>query len=99
MTTAHGVESWAWLLVALPLLSSAVLLIGGKRIDKWAHWLGALVPVALFVYGVVLFFAVKDETHREVSLKMFTWIPVAGFHVDAGLLIDPLSLVFVLLIT
>ena len=30
---------------------------------------------------------------------MFTWIPVGGFKVDVGLLIDPLSMVFVLLIT
>ena len=30
---------------------------------------------------------------------MFSWIPVGSFKVDVGLLIDPLSMVFVLLIT
>ena len=101
MTTAHGIQSAAWLLIALPLLSSAVLLLLGKRADKWGHLLGAAVPVVLFVYAVFLFFSVKGESgeNREITLKMFTWIPVGGFHVDAGLLIDPLSLCFVLLIT
>ncbi len=62
-----------------------------------------LVPVVLFVYGIFLFFSLKgdsgDGTGRERNLHLFSWIPVAGFQVDAGFLIDPLSMVFVLLIT
>ena len=101
MTAAHGIQSASWLLIALPLLSAAVLLILGKRADKWAHVLGALVPVVLFVFAGFLFFSVKGESqsHREITLHLYSWIPVAGFKVDAGLLIDPLSMVFVLLIT
>ncbi len=99
MLNAHGIESYAWLLIAVPLFSSGVLLIGGNRLNKWGHWLGALVPVALFGYVLALFFAVKGESNRHVDLKMFTWIPVAGFHVDAGLLLDPLAITFALLIT
>src|SRR5579875_1461757 len=99
MTPATGVQSVAWLLVALPLASSAVLLLLGRRADKWGHWLGALVPVALFVYAIMLFFSVKGQQNRQVDLTMFHWIDVGRFHVNAGLLIDPLSLVFVLLIT
>lgn len=99
MTTAHGIQSASWLLVALPLLSAAVLLVAGRRADKWAHVVGALVPVVLFVFAVLLFFSVKAESNREINLHLYSWIPVGGFHVDAGLLIDPLSMVFVLLIT
>jgi len=99
VTTAHGIQSAAWLLVALPALSAAVLLLVGKRADKWAPWLGALVPVVLFVYAAILFFSVKGESNREISLHLYSWIPVAGFQVDAGMLLDPLSMVFVLLIT
>jgi NADH-quinone oxidoreductase subunit L len=96
---AHGAESYAWLLIAIPLFTSAVLLIAGNRVNKWGHWLGALVPCGLFFYVLGLFFAVKGEDNRHVDLNMFSWIPVAGFHVDAGLLLDPLSLTFALLIT
>src|SRR6195952_353353 len=103
MLKAEGVQSVAWLLVALPALSAAVLLLAGKRADKWGHLLGALVPVVLFVYGVILFFSIKSEsgvgTGRERNLNLFTWIPVGRLQVHAGFLIDPLSLTFVLLIT
>jgi NADH-quinone oxidoreductase subunit L len=100
---AHGVQTAAWLLLALPALSSAILLLGGRRTDRWGHLLATLVPVALFVYAIILFFSVKSEsgvgTHREINYHMFTWISVGTFKVDLGLLIDPLSMVFVLLIT
>jgi NADH-quinone oxidoreductase subunit L len=99
VTTAHGILSAAWLLLLLPVVSAAVLLLAGRRADAWGHILGAAVPVVLFVYGVMLFFSVKGESNREISLHLFSWVPVAGFNVDAGLLIDPLSMVFVLLIT
>jgi NADH-quinone oxidoreductase subunit L len=99
LTTATGIQSGVWLLVAIPALSAAVLLLAGRRADKWGHWLGALVPVALFVYGVILFFSVRGQDNREVDKHLFSWVPVGGFRVEAGMLLDPLSLVFVLLIT
>ena len=98
-TTAHGIQSAVWLLVALPALSAAVLLIAGRRADKWGHWLGAAVPVVLFVFSLFLFFSVKAEKNREINEHLFSWIPVGGFNVDVGFRIDPLSMVFVLLIT
>ena len=36
-----SLQSGAWLLVALPLLSAAVLLLGGRRTNRWGHLLGA----------------------------------------------------------
>ena len=99
MNTASGIQQGVWLLVAIPAVSAAVLLIAGNRINRWAHWLGALVPVALFGYGLALFFSLKNESNRQVDEQLFSWVPVAGFHVDAGMLLDPLSMVFVLLIT
>src|SRR6476646_5837130 len=99
MTTAHGLQSIAWLLVVVPAASAAILLLGGKYVNRWGHWLGALVPAALFVYSVALFFSVKAESNREVSLQLYKWIPVGSFQINVGFLIDPLSLVFVLLIT
>jgi len=37
---ATGVLSLTWLLVALPLMGAAVLLLGGRRADRWGHLLG-----------------------------------------------------------
>jgi NADH-quinone oxidoreductase subunit L len=41
----------------------------------------------------------RPEESRAVTQKLFTWISVGSFNVDAGLLLDQLSIAFVLLIT
>ncbi|HEU5270352.1 MAG TPA: NADH-quinone oxidoreductase subunit L [Jatrophihabitans sp.] len=101
MNSAHGIQSVAWLLVAVPAVSAALLLLLGRRADRWGHLLGALVPVGLFVYSVYLFFSLKNEPgdSRERNLQLFNWIAVGGFRVDVGFLLDPLAMIFVLLIT
>ena len=96
---ADGALSSLWLLIALPLLGAAVLLLGGKRTNTWGPLLACAMTGSAFVFGLVSFFALKAKTDRGVDLHLFSWIPVNGFHVDAGLLFDPLSATFVLLIT
>ncbi len=98
---ATGVFDYTWLLIALPLAGATVLLLGGRRTDRWGHLLGVAAPLASFVLGVVLFFALVGRTTsgRHFDQHLFSWIPVRGFQVEAGLLLDPLSMTFVLLIT
>jgi NADH-quinone oxidoreductase subunit L len=102
MTTlaATGVFRVSWLLLAFPVFGAAVLLLGGRRTNRWGHLLGVAMPLAAFVYGLIAFFALLTYSgNREVDLHMYSWIPVAGFQANIGLLIDPLSISFVLLIT
>jgi NADH-quinone oxidoreductase subunit L len=103
MTTlaATGVLRFSWLLLAFPVFGAAVLLIGGRRTDRWGHLLGCAMSLASFVYGVIAFFTLLGYVapDRSRDLHMFSWIPVAGFQANIGLLLDPLSISFVLLIT
>jgi NADH-quinone oxidoreductase subunit L len=103
MTTenATGVLSLGWLLVGLPLLGAAVLLLGGRRTDKWGHLFGTAMPALAFVVGLLQYIALlgKDAEERSVSQHLFSWIPAGSFQVDVGLRIDPLSMCFVLLVT
>src|ERR1044072_2926107 len=96
-----GVFHLTWLLVALPAASAAVLLLGGKRTNPWGHLLGCAAPIASFVLGVARFASLtsKADSQRQIDQHLFSWVPVAGFKVNASMLLDPLSLVFVLLIT
>ena len=98
---ATGVLSLGWLLILLPLLSAAVLLLGGRRTDPFGHLLGTAAPAASFVIGFLQFLALtgRDGEDRAVGQQLFSWVPAGNFNVDVGLLIDPLSMSFVLLIT
>jgi NADH-quinone oxidoreductase subunit L len=97
---ATGALSGIWLLVAIPLVSAAILLLLGKRADKWGHWLGVLAVVATFVLGLIFFISLRGlDGNRSAEQNLFDFISVGGLHVDFGLLFDPLSGVFVLLIT
>lgn len=90
-----------WLLVAIPLVSAGVLLLGGKATDKWGHLLGTAAPLASFVCGVLLFFQMQGHgaEERHETVKLFEWFSVGSIHVDVSLLVDQLSILFVLLIT
>jgi NADH-quinone oxidoreductase subunit L len=98
---ASGMQSLAWLLVALPLLGAGLLLLGGRRTDPWGHWLAVALSWAAFVVGAAVFVSVLGlpVEQRSVGVHLFEWVPAGSFSVDAGLLLDPLSLTFVLLVT
>ncbi len=88
-------------LIALPLFSSALLLLLGRIADKWGHLLATLVSASAFAIGVFEFIAMHNRTGaaRAVTQKIFSWISVGSFQVNASLLLDQLSICFVLLIT
>ena len=101
VSAAGGVFDWLWLIVAIPAASAAVLLLGGRRTDRWGHLLGTAAPLASFGIGVATFLALLDrpEEQRAIGQHLYEWIGVSRFQVDMGLLYDQLSAVFVLLIT
>src|SRR6202046_4294226 len=101
MTTvsAIGAQRAAWLLLAFPVAGAIILLLGGKRTNSWGHLVGVPMPLASFVYGVIAFVAMLGYSQRSRDIHLFSWIPVGGFKVSIGLLLDPLSICFVLLIT
>jgi NADH-quinone oxidoreductase subunit L len=90
-----------WLLIAIPLASAAILLLSGRRADRWGHWLGVASVGAAFVLGLVYFAGLRGLAgpYRAADLQLFTYLPVGGLKVTFGLLYDPLSAIFVLLIT
>jgi NADH-quinone oxidoreductase subunit L len=98
---AVGVQRAAWLLLAFPLFGAIVLLVGGKRTDRWGHVLGVAMPLAAFVYAVIAFAAMLGYPgdQRSRDLNLYSWISVGTFKVNVALQLDQLSICFVLLIT
>ena len=88
-------------LIALPLAGALILLLAGRRADKWGHLLGTAMSAGSFAVGLYQLneMLARSTEERAVGQKLFTWISVGTFNVDAGLLLDQLSICFVLLIT
>src|SRR6516162_2883809 len=96
---ATGALKLSWLLLAFPLFGAVVLLVGGRRTDRWGHLLGCAMPLAAFVYGVIAFFTLLGDTDRSQDQHLYTYILVGHFQANVNLLVDQLSICFVLLIT
>ena len=88
-------------LIAVPLFSSAILLLTGRKANKWGHLVGTLASAISFGIGAYLFtqMLAQPAEERAMTQKLFSWISVGSFNVDAALLLDQLSICFVLLIT
>ncbi len=90
-----------WLLLALPSAGAVVLLLAGRRSDRWGHLLGCATVVAAFATGLALLADMvgRNAHDRAIHVAGFPWVQAGGLHVNFGLLLDPLSMCFVLLIT
>ncbi|WP_110240960.1 NADH-quinone oxidoreductase subunit L [Nocardioides gilvus] len=107
-SAADGLFSLLWLVIGLPLIGALVLLLGGPlaglhrgALDKWGHWLGTITAAGSFAISLTLFLALlgRDESQRQIGQELWTWFEVGSLQVGMDLLYDPLSALFLLLIT
>jgi NADH-quinone oxidoreductase subunit L len=93
------------LLPLIPLFPLIGFLITGlfrKNLSKsLAGMLASGVVLASFILSVVLFVSLLGNTaeHPSYYFKFFDWIPAGNFNVSLSLLVDPLSSLFLLVIT
>ncbi|GAA4112149.1 NADH-quinone oxidoreductase subunit L [Nocardioides fonticola] len=99
--SASGVFSLLWLIIALPLAGAAILLLGGRRTDPWGHLLATAMPIGSFIISLAMFVSAagKEEGERQYVQHLWNWVDVGSLHVGMDLLYDPLSALFLLLIT
>jgi NADH-quinone oxidoreductase subunit L len=91
-----------WLIPALPLAGFLLLLAFGRRLgEPAAGWLATAMCAASFVATVVVFFGLhaEPEESRNFVQILFAWVPVGDLRVDAGFLVDPLSVTMALFVT
>jgi NADH-quinone oxidoreductase subunit L len=98
---ADGVFTWTWLLIGFPLLGAAVLLLGGRRLDAIGHVLGTLAVLSAFITASFLFLGLlgRPDEERAIRQTLYELFLVGDWSVSVGLLLDQLSMAFVLLIT
>ncbi len=88
-------------LIGLPLAGAVTLLLAGRRSDKWGHLLATALSASSFFVGLYQLWLMLNRTNsaRPITQKLFEWISVGTFKINAALLLDQLSICFVLLIT
>lgn len=104
-TAADGIFSLTWLVIGLPLLGALILLVGGAAMPRLfarsGHWLGTATVLGSFVISLLMFLSLmgRDGEDRQFVQRLYDWIQVGGLDVGMDLLYDPLSALFLLLIT
>ncbi|BDH56083.1 NADH-quinone oxidoreductase subunit L [Tsukamurella sp. PLM1] len=85
----------------IPLAGAAVLLLGGRRLDRTGHLLGTLVAAGSFVAAAAAFVGLlgRDGADRSVGVVLYHWFSGGDLSVDLALRLDQLSVCFALLIT
>ena len=98
---ATGPAALAWLLIAVPAVSAAILLLAGRASDRWGHLLGLLASLASACLGLAILAQVLGlpATERTMVVSLWRWFGAGDLDVRIGLRVDPLSLTFVALVT
>ena len=93
-----------WLIPALPLIGFLILLLVGSRIgEPRAGWVATTAAAGSFLAAVVVLTGLlgKDahSGDRSYELVLFQWLPSGSLKVEAGFLVDPLSITMALFVT
>jgi NADH-quinone oxidoreductase subunit L len=93
----------AWLIPLLPAISSVLILAVGKRLPGKGHeigigalglgFLGSLVCAAEWIGKAT------EGGHREAVTAHATWIKLAGVDIGAGIHIDGLAVMMLVVVT
>ncbi|MEA2902028.1 MAG: NADH-quinone oxidoreductase subunit [Actinomycetota bacterium] len=93
----------AWLIPLLPAISSVLILAFGKKLPGKGHEIG--IGALAISFGMALLCAFRwigmetHEGHREAVTAHATWIKLAGVDIGAGIHIDGLAVMMLVVVT
>jgi NADH-quinone oxidoreductase subunit L len=94
------VHTWfAYAILLLPLAGFALNALAGARLGRASGVLGSALVLAAFAVAAWAFVASLGDHGAPSSVVWFTWVAAGGVSIPFGTLIDPLSLVWALVIT
>ncbi len=97
--------SYSFLILLLPLLSFVIIgLAGMKMSHKVAGLIGTtslgLVTILSYYTAFVYFTADRvNDVYQTVVPYNFTWLPLGALHFDIGILLDPISVMMLIVIS
>jgi NADH-quinone oxidoreductase subunit L len=92
----------AWICLVSPLVAAVLITLGGTRSSRRAAaYLSTLSCFVAFAGALVSFIGLlgRDGSNREVQSTAWTWISGGSYHSGFEVLIDPLSVMMMLIIS
>jgi NADH-quinone oxidoreductase subunit L len=91
-----------WILILFPLVGAALNGILGRRFPHPViAWLSCSTAALSFLVALLAFYSFiqRPEDQRMVAHHLFTWIQSGNFVSEFSFLLDPLSMVMILVVT
>lgn len=89
-----------WLIPVLPLIGFLINGLGSKKLpEKFAGVMASLTVLISFILSIGVFLEVKNGVEQAFTLTLFEWIPVGSLSVPFAFYIDPLSCIWLLIVT
>jgi NADH-quinone oxidoreductase subunit L len=91
-----------WICLLAPLAGAVSITLAGTSISRrTAGWLGTLSVFGGFAGALVSFFSLwsRHGSGRSDLSTAFTWLSGGSFHVGMSILVDPLSVVMMLVVS
>lgn len=96
------VWNWVFLIPILPLLGVIINTFLLRRAsEKIVGWFATSTVFVSFILSVIVFFELRTlaPDSRSIETILFEWIKVGKLSIDWAVLIDPLSVVMMLIVT
>ena len=94
--------TYGWLVLGFPLLGTLVLAFGWRRLPgRSAGWIGSASILASFISALGALQQLQDrpEDERHITSSLFDYADTFGVSVDLGILVDPLSVLMILVVS
>lgn len=92
-------NSLVLLLLLTPFVGFLFNIFFGKKISRnVSGTIGTIAVVVSFAMSI-FFFMQLNQTGKVIQVKLFDWITVSNFKLDFGILLDQLSLLWLLFVT
>jgi NADH-quinone oxidoreductase subunit L len=93
---------WVWLIPLFPFLGFLINGLIGKRFpEKAIGWIGSLSVGASFVVALLIFLELIGTAPdaRSFQIMKFSWIISGDLNVPIGFLVDPLSMIMMMVVS
>ncbi len=94
--------SWAWLVLAFPLLGTLVVGLGWRVLPgKTAGWIGTAMIGGAFISALLTLIQLQSEPEsgRQLVSTLWDYANAVGIDAKMSILVDPLSVLMILVIS